>query len=456
MHKILLTDLHPEKHKSDYKEVFRKHVELKEAIDEFYIVNKSGKHIPVHVSASSTIIDGKKILQGIFRDISVTRREEEKLRQSQKMEALGTLSGGIAHDFNNILSPIIGYSELVKLESDHKKKSHYLNEILVASHRAKDLVRQILTFCRKGESEMKPFKVQPIVKEALKLLKISLPSNIETDIEIDNSCGEIMCDPTQIHQIIMNLCTNAYHAMKEKGGIFKVVLNCSDSCEFVSDAIEEVEHKKSLSIEVSDTGCGMTKSVLERIYEPYYTTKGKDEGTGLGLSVVLGIVKGHGGKIYAKSYPNKGSVFKVCFPLLEQNETDEQDHEIELVKGGNEHILVIDDEQILSEIIGTILEDLGYKTTQFNSSEKALKEFEKNPNKYDMIFTDQTMPKMVGSELAKKALKIRKDIPIILCTGYSPFISREQALEIGIKEFVMKPLTRSTLADTVRNVFDAK
>ena len=344
----------------------------------------------------------------------------------------------------------------MKLESDNKKKSHYLNEILTASHRAKDLVQQILTFCRKGESEMKPFKVQPIVKEALKLLKISLPSNIETEIEINNSCGEIMCDPTQIHQIIMNLCTNAYHAMKEKGGTLKVSLDCGNTIDMTTDEIEDTEHKKSLTIEVSDTGCGMTKSVLERIYEPYYTTKGKDEGTGLGLSVVLGIVKGHGGKIYSKSYPDKGSLFRVYFPLLEQDEKEVNEKEIEMIIGGNEHIMVIDDEQILSEIISTILTDLGYKTTQFNSSEKALKEFEKNPNKYDMIFTDQTMPKMVGSELAKKALEIRKDIPIILCTGYSPFISRDQALEIGIKEFVMKPLTRSTLANTVRNIFDAK
>ncbi|NOR44341.1 MAG: response regulator, partial [Candidatus Delongbacteria bacterium] len=449
------TDLHPSKDKGRYNSTFKKHVESKQAIDEFYIVNKTGKHIPVHVSASTTIIDGKKIIQGIFRDVSTTKLIEENLRNTQKMEALGTLSGGIAHDFNNILTPIIGYTELAKIEANgNKVTSKYLNEVIKASNRAKELVHQILTFCRKSDFEVKPFKIQPIIKEVLKLFTPLIPSTIEIRAEIAPNCGSIMCDPTQIHQIVMNLCTNAYHAMKENGGVLKVKLNCGKTKDFITDEIENIDFEKCLCLEVSDTGHGMDKLVLERIFEPYFTTKGQDEGTGLGLSVVLGIVKSHGGRIYARSQPNEGSLFKIYLPLLEDQEEESQENIIECIKGGNEHILVVDDEQILTEIICAILNELGYKTTQFNSSKEALEEFQKNSQKYDMVFTDQTMPGMIGSEFAKKILEIRSDIPIILCTGYSPLIDREDAIKIGIKEFLMKPVTTSILGVTVRRVLD--
>ncbi|MCK4978860.1 MAG: response regulator, partial [Candidatus Delongbacteria bacterium] len=364
-------------------------------------------------------------------------------------------AGGIAHDFNNILTPIIGYTELAKMELDSKNgASKYLNEVIKASNRAKELVHQILTFCRKGDFEVKPFRIQPIVKEVLKLFTPLIPSTIEIRSDIDTKCGAIMCDPTQIHQIIMNLCTNAYHAMKDKGGILKVVLKCGNASDFKTDVIEELDYKKCLCIEISDSGHGMDKLVLDRIFEPYFTTKGKDEGTGLGLSVVLGIVKSHGGKIYTKSQPGKGSMFRIYFPLLEEKGINKKNKKIECVKGGNEHILVVDDELILTEIISAILKELGYKTTQFNSSREALEDFQKDPQKYDLVFTDQTMPRMVGSDLAKKILEIRSDIPIILCTGYSPLISREDALKIGIKEFLMKPVTTSILSTKVRKILD--
>ena len=449
------TELHPTQDSERYEAIFNRHIKYEDNIDEFHIVNKTGKHIPVHVSASTTIIDGRKILQGIFRDVSVTKLAEEHLRSTQKMEALGTLSGGIAHDFNNILTPIIGYTELAKIEANgNKVTSKYLNEVIKASNRAKELVHQILTFCRKSDFEVKPFRIQPIIKEVLKLFTPLIPSTIEIRSDIDTNCGAIMCDPTQIHQIIMNLCTNAYHAMKDKGGILKVVLKCGKTSEFKTDVIEKCEFKECLCLEVSDTGNGMEKLVLDRIFEPYFTTKGKDEGTGLGLSVVLGIVKSHGGKIYVKSQPNEGSLFKIYFPLLEEEEVKKKENKIECVKGGKEHILVVDDEQILTEIISAILKEFGYKTTQFNSSKEALDDFKKDPKKYDLVFTDQTMPGMVGSELAKKILEIRQDIPIILCTGYSPLITRDDALSIGIEEFIMKPITTSILSTKVREVLD--
>ncbi|MBN2790173.1 MAG: PAS domain S-box protein [Candidatus Delongbacteria bacterium] len=448
------TKLHPKGEEARYKELFESHIASKHKIDQFYVVDSTGKHIPVHVSASTIVIGGRKIIQGIFRDISETKRKDEKLRQSQKMEALGTLSGGIAHDFNNILSPIIGYSELAIIEKDSNKVSKYLNEILSASNRAKSLVSQILTFCRKGESEMKPFRLQPIIKEALKLIKISLPSNIEMEINIDQDCGAVLCDPTQIHQVVMNLCTNAYHSMKEKGGKLNVSLLGMDSKDIRHDIIEEVKIKNYLCLTVEDTGTGMTKSVMERIFEPYFTTKGKDEGTGLGLSVVLGIIKAHGGDIYVRSYPGEGSYFKVILPLLEYHARDEKVENTDVIKGKKERIMVIDDEKILCEIVSAILNDLGYVTTTFNSSLVALEEFKKDPYKFDLIFTDQTMPGMVGSELAKKILKIRNDIPIILATGYSPLISKEDALNLGIKDFIMKPFTRSSLANAVGAVFE--
>ncbi|MDA3884686.1 MAG: PAS domain S-box protein [Candidatus Delongbacteria bacterium] len=449
------TDLHPSKDREKYESAFKKHIKSKQAIDEFYIVNKEGKHIPVHVSASTMIIDGKKIVQGIFRDVSKTKLIEENLRSTQKMEALGTLSGGIAHDFNNILTPIIGYTELAKMELDSKKGAgKYLTEVIRASNRAKELVNQILTFCRKNDFEVKPFRIQPIIKEVLKLLSPLIPSTIEIRSDISPNCGSIMCDPTQIHQVVMNLCTNAYHAMKESGGILKVKLNCGETKDFITDEIETIDFEKCLCLEISDTGHGMDKLVLERIFEPYFTTKGQDEGTGLGLSVVLGIVKGHGGKIYARSQPGEGSLFKIYLPILEDLEFESQENEIECIPDGKEHILVVDDEQILTEIISVILKELGYKTTQFNSSKEALEDFKMNSKKYDMVFTDQTMPGMIGSDLAKKILEVRSDIPIILCTGYSPLIDREEAIKIGIKEFLMKPITTSVLGVTVRRVLD--
>jgi nitrogen-specific signal transduction histidine kinase/ActR/RegA family two-component response regulator len=395
-------------------------------------------------------------MNAIFRDVSTTKLIEENLRNTQKMEALGTLSGGIAHDFNNILTPIIGYTELAKMELDSKdRESKYLMEVIKASNRAKELVRQILTFCRKNDFEVKPFKIQPIVKEVLKLIKPLIPSTIEIRSEIATNCGSVLCDPTQIHQLIMNLCTNAYHAMKDTGGILKVKLDCGKTKDFITDEINDIEFERCLCLEISDTGHGMDKLVLERIFEPYFTTKGQDEGTGLGLSVVLGIVKSHGGRIYARSQPNEGSLFKIYLPLLEDEKVENNKSEIECIEGGNEHILVVDDEQILTEIITAILNELGYRTTQFNSSNEALEDFKKNSQKYDMVFTDQTMPGMIGSDLAKKILEIRSDIPIILCTGYSPLIDREEAIKIGIKEFLMKPITTSILGVTVRKVLDA-
>jgi len=380
---------------------------------------------------------------------------ERQLQQVMKLQAIGTLAGGIAHDFNNILFPIVGYTELTMddIPEDSQARQN-LEEILKATSRAKELVQQILTFSRQNGQERKPLKVQSLIKEAVKLLRATIPSSIEIECNVDEFCGLIKGDPTQIHQIIMNLCTNAYHAMQETGGKLEVGLKETDIS--YEQSVERVGMKvgKHIELLVKDSGHGMDPQVRERIFEPYYTTKKQGKGTGLGLSVIHGIVKNHGGDITVSSQPGKGSSFKVYLPIIEEVEEEPQTDEPLIEIKGKERILLIDDEQQIIDIERQILERLGYIVTSTTDSQEALEEFAAQPDHFDLVITDMTMPKMTGDQLAQRIMDIKPQIPVILCTGFNETISEEKALAMGIDKFVMKPVVKEELASTIRKVLD--
>ena len=405
-------------------------------------------------------VDGRFVRLQIATDISrIKDLEKESLRiqaqlqQAQKMEAIGTLAGGIAHDFNNILSAVIGYTEIALTDVSEDTSQHRnLQEVLKAGSRARDLVKQILTFSRQTEQELKPVKINQIIRESLKLLRASLPTTVKISHDIQSDSA-VLADPTQIHQVIMNLFTNAAHAMRSSGGQLKIELS---DVVLGGSFIEQHPYLSPgvyIKLRVIDTGHGMEKAILDRIFDPFFTTKERGEGTGMGLAVVLGIVKSHGGTITVESEPEKGARFNVFLPVILQ----EVDHEIRTkapIPTGTERILFIDDEKSLVDLGQQILERLGYDVTIRTSSLEALELFMEQPDKFDLVITDMTMPNMTGDELAAKLMNIRADIPVILCTGYSERISRERAQKLGIKEFILKPIVMRELAKTVRGVLD--
>jgi PAS domain S-box-containing protein len=425
-------------------------------ISAFRLRHKDGHYVDVETISSVIHKNGKPYaIQGIARDITAKVKMEERFRQAQKMEAIGTLAGGIAHDFNNILSAIIGYTEMAQytLPEDNPAMQH-LSQVYKASTRAKDLVMQILTFSRQAGQDLKPLKSQVVIKEALKLLRASIPSTIEIRQSIDNSCGSILADPTQIHQIIMNLCTNAYHAMRETGGILGVSLSQEEYKPHRHEQALDLKPGHYVKLQVSDTGSGIDEKLISRIFEPYYTTKPKGEGTGMGLAVVHGIVKSYGGDISVSSKMGNGTMFSVYFPIVE-SESDPVQKGIESpLPSGHENILVVDDEIVLAEITGKMLENLGYKVKVFTNSEEAFATFQANPEDCDLIISDMTMPKLNGLQLAEKLIKIKPNIPIIICTGFSDLISEEKIKALGIKEVVMKPISIKDLARAARNALD--
>ena len=380
---------------------------------------------------------------------------ERQLQLLMKMQAIGTLAGGIAHDFNNILFPIVGFTELTMDDVPPDSQAHKnLEEILKATNRAKELVQQILTFSRQSEYERKPLKVHCIVKEALKLLRASIPTSIDIQSSLDETCGPIKGDPTQIHQVVMNLCTNAYHAMADSGGTLTIGVKQIDVG--FEDMMENIGMKYGphVHLTVSDQGEGMEPAVLERIFEPYFTTKAPGKGTGLGLSVIHGIVKNHGGHIDVESTPGIGTTFEVYLPIIEESETeDKTDREIK-DPHGSEHIMVVDDEETIVAMEKKILERLGYRVTSRTDSTAALREFADHPDKFDLVITDMTMPRMTGDILARKMLDIKPSLPVILCTGFNELITEEKALELGITKFVMKPIITNELTNAIRSVLD--
>ena len=401
--------------------------------------------------------------QSIGRDISEARmaqrereRMEKQLQQAQKMEAIGTLAGGIAHDFNNILGAIFGYSELALTHVSEENPVHYyLEQILRGGYRARDLVAQILAFSRQVEQVKKPIKIGPLIKETAKFLRASLPATIEISTEIKGHTDLIVADPTQIHQIIMNLCTNAGHAMRESGGVLRLRLLEMDIDAHSSLSHPELTEGPYLRLDVSDTGQGISPEILERIFDPYFTTKERGEGTGLGLAVVHGIVKKHGGAITVDSEPGKGTTFHVFLPRVAAI-SEQKEEEVSSVPGGRERVLFVDDEVALVELARDVLERLGYEVVTRMDSIETLEVFRADPDGFDIVITDQTMPNLTGVELAKKIMGIRPDIPIILCTGFSERINSEEAKTLGISEFLFKPIVISDLAQSIRRALDKK
>ncbi len=410
------------------------------------------RSIAVNVSADETIISG------LATDITEHRMLESQLQQAQKLEAIGTLASGIAHDFNNILSVIFGYAELSKLQVRDQRSELYqnLDHIYQAAMRAKNLIRQILAFSRRTDQVKGPVRLNLVIKEALRLLRPTIPSTIDIQQEIVSQ-SMIQADPTQIHQVVMNLCTNAYHAMLESGGTLRVGLKDVTFTTNMPCTGTLMPAGNYIELEVSDSGSGMDEDTVARIFDPYFTTKEPGVGSGLGLAMVHGIVQTHQGHILVTSKPGRGTTFSLYFPVIESKEDvrpfpDAHDE----VKGGNESILFVDDEKAITSMAKRVLSKFGYRVTVRENGIQALEDVKKNPHQFDLVITDMTMPIMTGAELARHILAIRPEVPIILCTGHSELICREKALAMGITQYCEKPMDIGKLLRTVREVFDRK
>ncbi len=379
-----------------------------------------------------------------------------RLQHSQKMESIGTLAGGIAHDFNNILSGIFGYAQLAEKNIGNRDKvRNHLHQIDKGAHRASDLIQQILAFSRKSGSKKTPIRLNLIVKEAISFLRSSMPATISIHESIDSK-AYIKADATGIHQIMMNLCTNAFHAMKQTGGKLSVSLS-----EVTINTPHDVSNLNItpgpyLELKISDTGHGIPQEIQNKIFEPYFTTKKVKEGTGLGLAVVLGIVQAHKGRIKLESHAGKGSTFHIYFPQFVERRTSKEDSgekEIE-IQGGTEKILMVDDEKSILMSTSALLKDYGYAVDSFSDSTAAFEAFKTAPDTFDLIITDMTMPAMTGEELSLKIFDLKKEVPIILCTGYSDNISKNKALKLGIKKYLQKPIDNRQLLVLIRKIFD--
>lgn len=395
-------------------------------------------------------------IRGYIFDISEPKRLEDQLRQSQKMEALGTLAGGIAHDFNNILGVILGYAEIIESSADPESRlERRVKEIARAGKRARDLVNQILNFSRQGPQERHPLTLAPLVKEALKLLRSSVPVNIEIISRIETGQDNVMADPTQMHQIMLNLCGNAAQAMQASGGTLTVTLaDVRDTDPVIPlDALGRPERFVRLS--VADTGPGVSPQVVERIFDPFFTTKKQGEGTGMGLAMVHGIVKRHDGYLELENQPGKGATFHVFLPMTSVDQRPAAEATADLVfREGR--ILFVDDEKPLTDIGREMLESCGFDVVTRTSSVEALEAFKYRSADFDLVITDQTMPNMTGMEFARAILKIRPDMPIVLCTGFSDAVSYDRLRDVGISDFIMKPILKHDLIGSISRLLSDK
>ncbi|MDD4195281.1 MAG: PAS domain S-box protein [Syntrophorhabdaceae bacterium] len=489
------TDIHPKEELERVMGVFQAMVERKAySCNDTRVLRKDGRIVPVDITGTLIEYAGKKVMQGIFRDITERKqaeetlrkiydelefrvqertvqlseaykalqremeerkRAEDRLRQTQKMKAIGTLAGGIAHDFNNILAGIMGFTEMVMDDTDPASPEYRRLELaLKGAHRGRDLVRQILTFSRQAEYEQKPVALGDIVEEGLKLMRPLLPATTQIRSTLPSGGDTVMADPAQMHQVLMNLCTNGIQAMGKRGGVLEISVAREHVRKDGRTTASGMRPGDYATLTVRDTGCGMGPETVERIFDPFFTTKAHGEGTGLGLSVVHGIVKSHGGFIRVESEPGKGSSFSIYLPRIERHEAaaDEESS----ATGGRECILFVDDEDLLVELNNERLSQLGYDVVGTTSSLEALKVFRKEPWRFNLVITDYTMPDMTGVELARRLLQARSDIPIILCTGYNDDISPEKAKKAGIREFLLKPQSKRELDQAIRRILDGK
>ncbi len=391
----------------------------------------------------------------LSRDVTEEIRLESQLRQAQKLEAVGTLAGGIAHDFNNMLAIIMGNAELALDDlADVPEPRNNIEHILEAAKRGRDLVKQILTFSRKNCQERKNLALTPLLKETWKFLRSSLPTTIEMHADFGAEQDMVLADPGQMQQILMNLAANSAQAMQEGRGELRLIL---ENVFFgPSDPLPSGEMMPGgyLLLTIADNGVGMTETVRKRLFEPFFTTRKAGQGTGMGLAVVYGIVKAHGGAIAVESAPRKGASFRIYLPLV-RAPRNRKAEDVDSLPGGRERVLLVDDEEALASTLRATLERLGYEVTAFTKGIEAWRVFLADPSRFDVAITDQTMPGMTGTMLAEKILRLRKDMPIILCTGHSDAVAPETARTLGIRAFVMKPVARSNLARTIRRVLDA-
>jgi PAS domain S-box-containing protein len=459
-----LSIVHPE----DQDLVFMEGSELakkqKHLVQTYRILAKDGQTRWVEDRKTSLFSEEGELIgiEGILQDVTDRieaeknrKKLERKLRQALKMEAIGTMAGGIAHDFNNILAAITGYSELALLHAPGESRVKVnLENVLKCCDRAKNLIQQILAFSRQKDPVQRLLDVTPLFKESMRLIRSSLPATISIHQTIGKNIGAVKADPTQLQQVLMNLCTNAGQAMQEAGGVLDVTLEEVQLDEKAASDHVHLEAGPHLKLSVSDTGIGIDPENKEKIFDPYFTTRDEEGGTGMGLAMVHGIVKNHHGEITVRSEPGKGSTFTVLLPVAGKKPGQKQKTRPETLPRGRERILFVDDEVSLVEIGRQMLEHLGYEVDAYSSSKDIPDLFRKDPELFDLVITDTAMPGIPGDKLAEALLEVRPDIPIILCTGYSERMSPEKAEKIGIKAFVMKPLVMQELAETVRNVLD--
>lgn len=422
---------------------------------------KDGRTVDVSISYAAVETKQNHVVAFTVQDISGQKQMEQErirletmLRQAQKMEAISTLAGGIAHDFNNILSPILIQTEMALLDLPPGSPiKNNLDDVLEAGNRARELVKQILTFSRQDKQDRQPILISSIVKESLKLIRATLPVTIAIEQRILAVSDMVLADSSQIHQVLMNLFTNAFQAMKEKGGVLQVDLEHLELDAEASAQVLNLTPGAYVKLTVIDNGIGMDRATMDRIFDPYFTSREKGRGTGMGLAVVHGIVKNYGGAISVKSGPGQGACFEVYLPSLEP-EGVEKAGALAALPEGHERVLLVDDEESIVDTMQMMLERLGYQVEAKMSSLEAFETFSAAPHDFDLVISDQTMPGMTGEEFSKKLMALRPDVPIILCTGFSHVIDEEKAKAMGIRKLIMKPVVMREMALTIREILD--